>query len=536
MRFCSERRLGITAIAIMLLGSVLPQAWADGGVKVEADGGIVVWSSDTAFDAAMLTIKLPGGSVAERVFAADEAIRFSPGEADGAANVEGVYSWQLVLSPRMNDELRDAMTAARRTGDSAAVEELRTRHGLPAPESLVHSGTFRVADRALVDRDVAEAASGEPADAPKAESAVIDADPGLKDQVFADDLIVIGSTCVGLDCVNGENFGFDTLRLKENNLRLHFLDTSNSASFPTNDWRIVANDSSNGGGNYLAVEDATAGRQVFRVDAGAPANALRVDSSGDVGLGTGTPVLELHVADGDSPAIRLEQNGSSGFTPQTWDLAGNETNFFVRDVTNGSKLPFRIRPGAPDSSIDIASNGFVGMGTASPDAKLHVKAQTGGGPIDSIHLENNGPSRIKISNTTITNTATNDQKWTLNSNGTFRITAGDDPAELKLDAAGNLTVSGSYKVNGTTLIVPDYVFDDGYSLMPLDELGEYVEANRHLPGIRSAAEVTSDVLDMTEMQLRLLQKIEELTLYTLQQEARIEALQSSLAALECRDD
>ena len=51
---------------------------------------------------------------------------------------------------------------------------------------------------------------------------------------------------------------------------------------------------------------------------------------------------------------------------------GNEANFFVRDVTSGSRLPFRIRPGAPTSSIDISPNGDVGIGTASPAKKLHI--------------------------------------------------------------------------------------------------------------------------------------------------------------------
>jgi hypothetical protein len=74
-----------------------------------------------------------------------------------------------------------------------------------------------------------------------------------------------------------------------------------------------------------------------------------VDDGGRVGLGTSTPVVDLHVVSGDSPTLRLEQNGSSGFTPQTWDVAGNETNFFVRDVTHSSNLPFRIRPGDCES-------------------------------------------------------------------------------------------------------------------------------------------------------------------------------------------
>ncbi|MDM7930876.1 hypothetical protein [Tabrizicola sp.] len=73
----------------------------------------------------------------------------------------------------------------------------------------------------------------------------------MADQVIADDLIVTGSACVGFDCVNNENFGFDTLVLKENNLRIFFDDTSNSSSFPANDWRIVINDSANGGSSFF---------------------------------------------------------------------------------------------------------------------------------------------------------------------------------------------------------------------------------------------------------------------------------------------
>ena len=70
-------------------------------------------------------------------------------------------------------------------------------------------------------------------------------------------------------------------------------------------------------------------------------------SAGRIGFGTATPVLDLHVVSGNTPALRLEQDGSSGFTAQTWDVAGNEAVFFIRDVTSGSRLPFKIQPGAP---------------------------------------------------------------------------------------------------------------------------------------------------------------------------------------------
>ena len=92
----------------------------------------------------------------------------------------------------------------------------------------------------------------------------------VADVVVPDAQIVQGSTCIGFDCVDGESFGFDTLRLKENNLRIDFDDTTAATSgYPANDWRLLAN-------------DATAGRHVLKVMAGAPANSLYVDPAGNL--------------------------------------------------------------------------------------------------------------------------------------------------------------------------------------------------------------------------------------------------------------
>ena len=203
----------------------------------------------------------------------------------------------------------------------------------------------------------------------------IGGNPAKADQVIADDLIVQGSECVGVDCVNNEDFGFDTLRLKENNLRIKFEDTS-VGSFPTTDWQLTANDSASGGANKFSIEDVTAGRVPFTILGGAPNNSLFVNGAGRVGFGTATPAVDLHTVSGNTPTLRLDQDGSAGFTPQAWDVAGNEANFFIRDVTNGSTLPFRIRPGAPSSSIDITASGNVGIGLDGATAKLHVRQNT----------------------------------------------------------------------------------------------------------------------------------------------------------------
>ena len=78
---------------------------------------------------------------------------------------------------------------------------------------------------------------------------------------------------------------------------------------------------------------------------------------------------------------------------------------------------------------------------------------------------------------------------------------------------------------------PDYVFEKNYSLMPLNKLANYINANKHLPNVPSLAEVEANnkQIDVGEMQLKLLEKVEELTLYILQQQKEIDALKAKLA-------
>lgn len=114
------------------------------------------------------------------------------------------------------------------------------------------------------------------------------------DMVLADDYIVQGSICAGFDCVNNESFGFSTIKLKENNLRLTFEDTSVGA-FPSNDWELSANDSQSGGQSYFEIKDLTNLTSPFRVQAQAPSFSLYVSPTGNVGVGTNDPQTKMHV-------------------------------------------------------------------------------------------------------------------------------------------------------------------------------------------------------------------------------------------------
>ncbi len=186
-----------------------------------------------------------------------------------------------------------------------------------------------------------------------------------------------GRLGIGLGVDGTEDMNFKTLYLEDNNLRIHFNDNSTTANFPGNDWQIEINESVNGGTNHFAIVDSTAGTSPFKVIAGAPTGAMHIDAQGDLGLGTDNPVTEIHSKDGDTPTMRLEQDGTNGFTPQTWDVAGNETNFFIRDVTNGSSIPFKIFPDAPDNCLTIeGTTGHVGLNTTSPTSQLDINGET----------------------------------------------------------------------------------------------------------------------------------------------------------------
>ncbi len=328
------------------------------------------------------------------------------------------------------------------------------------------------------------------------------------DFVINDDLIVDGSACIGFDCVNGESFSFDTIRLKENNLRIKFDDTSVAASFPRTDWQLTANDSANGGASKFSIDDISGNRTPFTIEANARSHSLYVDDGGRIGIRTSTPSTEIHVIDGDTPTLRLQQDGSSGFAPQTWDVAGNETNFFIRDVTNGSQLPFRIQPGAPTSSIFIDLDGNVGLGTTSPDDDLEVERSSGA---VAMRLTTGGDN------------------WRFNhnaNNSEMRISYnGATPAQFGLTTAGNLTITGDLITGGSGTCAPpnpacDKVFDPEYELISIADHAELMWKNGFLPVVGPTEQ--GKPINVTTKVTRMLNELEKAHIYIEQLHQRLE--------------
>src|SRR5713101_55821 len=381
--------LVFASLQVAVLGQTASQSIEAKVANVRAEGMAVRFDSAIPYSNATLTISGPDGTVYRPEFAGGTAPSWSLFDKTGATLDNDQYTYELRFTTVQMRDLKERLATA--PDDGVMDENGRTNRGRLSVQSAVQSGSFAVQNGTLYVGNETEPSS-RPTFSPKSfDKNPQQRAPGVRsgntlnrlrnhglslfsmpDQVIADDLIVQGSACVGLDCVNNESFGFDTIRLKENNTRIKFDDTSTAAGFPANDWQLTANDSASGGSNKFSIEDITGAKVPFTITAGAATNSIFVDSTGRLGLRTSTPVLDVHINTSNTPAHRLEQNSSGGFTAQTWDIAGNEANFFVRDVTGGSRLPFRIRPGAPTSSIDISASGNVGIGTASPSEKLNV--------------------------------------------------------------------------------------------------------------------------------------------------------------------
>jgi hypothetical protein len=199
---------------------------------------------------------------------------------------------------------------------------------------------------------------------------------------------------VGQDCVVPESFGFFTIKLKENNTQIRFEDTSTpGGGFPSMDWTIGANETGSGGKNIFFLDDET--HRIVTIEGGAPSNSLYINPAGMLGLKTSSPQLELHLSDGDSPGIRLEQNTGMGYSAQTWDVAGNEANFFVRDV-NTNMIPFKILPGAQNNSLVVHPSGNVSLGlTGQPPADPGTKLYVNGSLIVNGNITALSDSRVK---------------------------------------------------------------------------------------------------------------------------------------------
>lgn len=95
---------------------------------------------------------------------------------------------------------------------------------------------------------------------------------------------------------------------------------------------------------------------------------------------------------------------------------------------------------------------------------------------------------------------------------------------------GNALLNGKFEakeVKVTLTPTADFVFDENYNLPKLEEVEKHIKEKRHLPEIASAAQMEKEGVNVGEFQIKLLQKIEELTLYTIEQNKQLKKLQEN---------
>jgi hypothetical protein len=122
-----------------------------------------------------------------------------------------------------------------------------------------------------------------------------------------------------------------------------------------------------------------------------------------------------------------------------------------------------------------------------------------------------------------------------NTNGALVIapyTKDQNAGGLRMEANGNTELRGNFRCTKLTVNAkwwPDAVFADNYRLMPLSEVEKFIHANRHLPGIPSEDSVVQRGQDVGALQVLQQQKIEELTLYAIEQEKQLKQQQAIIA-------
>lgn len=288
-----------------------------------------------------------------------------------------------------------------------------------------------------------------------------------------------------------------------------------------------------------------------------------IGTTGDVAVGASSVVTNTgystitvnHATNGG--LINLKKNGT--ILSQYWaDNAG--VNLFAN---TGLSLSF-FTDG--NQKMVISPSGHVGIGYSNPTSRLEVAQPTGNGASGTFHLS--GAQSWGHVLTLVTNSTTGDdarmlfsyrggsKQWALgglasttaatarfsiwedagdgvygtNGFGTERLTVlpggnvgiGLSNPTNKLDVNGTIH-SRAVKVdlNGWS----DYVFAKSYKLPTLKFVETFIAQNKHLPDVPSAAEVVKDGLDVGEMNKLLMKKVEELTLYLIQQQKEIKDLE-----------
>ncbi len=248
-------------------------------------------------------------------------------------------------------------------------------------------------------------------------------------------------------------------------------------------------------------------------------NNISNSNTGGVGIGTNTPSYGLHVnndADvwhagfgGATGLLRIGAQTVQGAIIQSWNPATN----LPRDL-------YLQRDGGRVS---------IGTATLPTGSDLHVKAISGNCDVSLFPATGKG---WNFAGTTLSDLiiasfdgTTYNDKLIIKENGNVGIGTTTPSAAYKLTVAGKI-ICTELKVQVQPF--PDYVFAANYKLPSLKEVESHINTYHRLPGMPSATEVEADGMEVGKMQTKVVEKVEEATLYILQLSKENEALKNQL--------
>jgi len=236
-----------------------------------------------------------------------------------------------------------------------------------------------------------------------------------------------------------------------------------------------------------------------------PAQNNIFPTSGSVGIGTSAPGEKLDVIGNvRSQGIVLNTTESRATLGPSLLQAG-----LGNAERTKRSLHFEIASNWDISQIQLRAGSSVGT-----MAYVRLQGNWAGGFSDGKGGVYFGPNGV-------------DQHVMLN-NGNVGI--GTINPQAKLAVEGNI-VAKEIKVK-TDIAVPDYVFEPGYEILSLEETESYIRAHKHLPEVPSAVIIATEGLDLAEMNLILLKKVEELTLHLIEKDKELKKVNARLDKLE----
>lgn len=215
-------------------------------------------------------------------------------------------------------------------------------------------------------------------------------------------------------------------------------------------------------------------------------NGLWLNEDGNMGVGV-YPNSKLTVG-GDAYIQGL--GGFNGIGDEAILSLGDNNHFIKSEFGSG----VTIGTNGNTNGIHINQSGKVGLGTNTPESSLHIVSKNAND--DLLLIE------------------------TFSNKQAFKVKGGESPKVY------------AEEINVQLGDFPDYVFDESYKLKKLSEVSKYIQENHRLPNMPSAKQVKREGLDLGEANRLLVEKVEELTLYTIQQQDQIEKQQELLMQLQ----